>query len=627
MRYSAYLLILIALFQACKDIEQPQEDIVMGKDIHSFSEPEKAVVKHLSLRLQVDFDAKQLSGTATWYIERTPDAEALVLDTKGLAIEAVFLDDDTTPVSFSLGKEDPVLGQALFIPLKKETQKVRIVYHTSAGAPALQWLEAHQTAGGRHPFLFSQSQCILARSWVPCQDSPGVRFTYDAEVKVPQGMMALMSAENPQEKSADGIYHFRMRQPIPSYLLAIAAGDLIFKPISKRAGVYAEPETIEAALHEFEDLEEMIRAAEQLYGDYVWERYDLLVLPPSFPFGGMENPRLTFATPTIIAGDKSLTSLVAHELAHSWSGNLVTNRTWNDLWLNEGFTVYFERRIMEAMYGRDYAEMLAELGYQDLQQTIARMGENNKDTRLKLDLQRRDPDDAVTDIAYEKGYFFLRLVEETIGRDKFDVFVKDYFSQFAFRSMDTEHFVEYFQKEVLDKNPGAAKAIRMQEWIYGTGLPDNCPKVNATRFRKVEQALQDWLNGTPADSLLVASWSSHEWLHFVRHLPANLSVKQMKALDDAFDFTHSGNAEIQAEWYTQAALHGYTEAFPAIEDFLMKVGRRKFLVPIYRALLQSEEGKRAALDIYAKARKNYHYVATSTLDEMLHWNEKAYKVH
>lgn len=626
MRYSAYLLLLLLVFQACKDVEQPQEDIIMGKDIHSFSEPDKAVVKHLSLQLQVDFDAKQLTGVATWDISHTPDAKEIVFDTKGLVIEAVFLNDDTAAVPFSLGKEDPVLGQPLVVPLKPESKKVRIVYHTSPGAPALQWLEAHQTAGGRYPFLFSQSQCILARSWVPCQDSPGIRFTYDAEVKVPQGMLALMSAENPQEKSADGMYRFHMRQPIPSYLLAIAAGDLVFKPISKRAGVYAEPETVEAAFHEFEDLEEMIQAAEQLYGKYEWERYDLLVLPPSFPFGGMENPRITFATPTIIAGDKSLTSLVAHELAHSWSGNLVTNRTWNDFWLNEGFTVYFERRIMEAMYGRDYAEMLAELGYQDLKQTIARMGENNKDTRLKLDLQRRDPDEAVTDIAYEKGYFFLRLVEETIGRDKFDAFVKGYFQRFAFQSMDTESFVEYFRKEVLDKNPGAAKAIRMQEWIYGTGLPDNCPKVNAVRFRKVEQALQDWLNGAPADSLPTGSWSSHEWLHFVRHLPADLSAEQMKMLDEAFDFTHSGNAEIQAEWYTQAALHGYTEAFPAMEEFLLKVGRRKFLVPIYRALLKTEEGKAIAHKIYAKARKNYHYVATSTLDEMLQWNEKMHKV-
>ncbi|WP_038028335.1 M1 family metallopeptidase [Thermonema rossianum] len=625
MRYGAWLLLLMIVFQACNDIEQPQEDIMMGKDIHSFSEPGKAVAKHLSLQLQVDFDTKQLSGIATWDIDTAPDAEEIIFDTKGLIIDSVFLNDDTTAVPFSLGKEDPVLGQALRVPLKAGAKRVRIVYRTSPGAAALQWLEAHQTAGGRHPFLFSQSQCILARSWVPCQDSPGIRFTYDAEVKVPQGMLALMSAENPQQKSADGVYRFRMRQPIPSYLLAIAAGDLVFKPISARAGVYAEPETIEAAVHEFEDLEEMIQAAEQLYGDYVWERYDLLVLPPSFPFGGMENPRLTFATPTIIAGDKSLTSLVAHELAHSWSGNLVTNRTWNDFWLNEGFTVYFERRIMEAMYGRDYAEMLAELGYQDLRQTIARMGENNKDTRLKLDLQRRDPDEAVTDIAYEKGYFFLRLVEETIGRDKFDAFVKTYFQRFAFRSMDTESFVEYFQKEVLDKNPGAAKAIRMQEWIYGTGLPDNCPKVNAVRFRRVEQALQDWLNGTPADSLPTASWSSHEWLHFVRHLPAGLSVEQMKALDEAFGFTQSNNAEIQAEWYAQAALHGYSDAYPAMEAFLLKVGRRKFLVPIYRALLQTEEGKALAYDIYAKARKNYHYVSVSTLDEMLQWNEKVHK--
>ena len=245
-----------------------------------------------------------------------------------------------------------------------------------------------------------------------------------------------MSASNPQIKNETGSYHFEMKQPIPSYLLALAVGDVEFKRVSNRAGIYAERTVLDSAVWEFADLEKMIHGAEELYGAYLWERYDVLVLPPSFPFGGMENPRLTFATPSILAGDRSLTSLIAHELAHSWSGNLVTNRTWNDFWLNEGFTVYFEHRIMEKLYGRDYAEMLALLSLQDLRETIQSLKDENlyADTKLKLDLAGRNPDDGVTDIAYNKGYFFLRLFEERYGRERFDSFLKHYFSSNAFKS-------------------------------------------------------------------------------------------------------------------------------------------------------------------------------------------------
>ncbi|MBL0317256.1 MAG: hypothetical protein IPP69_16430 [Flavobacteriales bacterium] len=301
---------------------------------------------------------------------------------------------------------------------------VEIDYKTSPDAEALLWVE------GEKPFLFTQSQAILARTWVPCQDSPGVRITYNADVTVPSDLMALMSAENPQQKSSDGKYHFKMDQPIPSYLMALAVGDVVFREIGPRTGVYAIPSLADAAANEFSDMQKMVDEAEKLYGSYVWGRYDLLILPPAFPFGGMENPKLTFATPTIIAGDKSLVSLVAHELAHSWSGNLVTNSTWDDFWLNEGFTVYFEQRIMEAVYGRERSEMLATLSRQDLDATIADIStsEHPEDSKLKLALEGRSPDDGMTDIAYNKGYFFLRLIEETVGRERFDKFLKVFYN-------------------------------------------------------------------------------------------------------------------------------------------------------------------------------------------------------
>ncbi|HEX5171272.1 MAG TPA: M1 family aminopeptidase/hydrolase, partial [Cyclobacteriaceae bacterium] len=412
----------------------------MTVDPHSFSRPGEAIVTHLSWIANVDFETKIISAIATWSVDQI-ERDQIILDTKALDISSV-VNDRGEALHFELGKSDSVLGQALKIKLLPGTKKISITYSTHQNAEALQWLLPQQTADKKYPFLFTQSEAILARSWIPCQDSPGVRFTYDAKVTVPNDLLVLMSASNPQQKNDSGVYHFEMKQPIPSYLMALTVGDVSFKSISTRSGIYAEPSVVDTAVWEFADLEKMIAGAEELYGPYRWDRYDVIVLPPSFPFGGMENPRLTFATPTVLAGDRSLTSLIAHELAHSWSGNLVTNATWNDFWLNEGFTVYFETRIMEKLYGRSYAEMLASLNLQSLKDEIKDLEEKGlaKDTKLKLDLAGRNPDDGVTEVAYNKGYYFLRLIEEKFGREKFDAFVKDYFSENAFKSMDTERF-------------------------------------------------------------------------------------------------------------------------------------------------------------------------------------------
>lgn len=405
-------LIAALMFENCKPVEKPQS---MSQDPHSFSVPSDARVNHLRWKAIIDFDLGVIRATASWDISGAPDADIILLDTKGLVVKSITL-DDAQPTEFRFAEPDSLLGTALAIMIRPGTKRVNIDYQTSPEAEALQWLLPQQTAGKKHPFLFTQSQAILARSWIPCQDTPGVRFTYEADVTVPGPLLPLMSASNPQKKNASGDYHFEMKQPIASYLLALAVGDLEFKAVSKRSGIYAEPGVLDAAVSEFADLEKMIDGAEKLYGAYPWERYDVVVLPPSFPFGGMENPRLTFATPTIIAGDRSLTSLIAHELAHSWSGNLVTNATWNDFWLNEGFTVYFEHRIMEKLYGRDYSEMLAVLALQDLKETVASLKAENKyeDTRLRLDLTGRNPDDGVTDIAYNKGTFFFVILKSVM---------------------------------------------------------------------------------------------------------------------------------------------------------------------------------------------------------------------
>jgi len=470
-------------------------------DPHSFSKPNEAVVKDLDLDINVDFSSKIISGKASYKIENISASAAIILDTRDMDIEKVTEGIDETPCVFEMGPDTPFLGKALKINISAATKYIHIYYKTRPEAAALQWLEPVQTAGGQYPFLFTQSEAILARTWVPCQDSPGVRFTYAATVTVPKELMAVMSASNPEVKSEDGVYHFQMDQPIPSYLLALAVGDIAFKPLLSRTGVYAEPVTLEKAAYEFADMEKMLDAAEALYGPYRWERYDVIVLPPSFPFGGMENPRLTFATPTILSGDRSLVSLVAHELAHSWSGNLVTNATWNDFWLNEGFTVYFERRIMESLEGKDYADMLEVLGYQDLKRNVKEIGETSDDTKLKLNLEGRDPDDGMTQIAYEKGFSFLRVVEENVGRPRFDIFVKQYFNRFAFQSMTTEKFLDYFEKELIMREENLENLINIHTWVYEPGIPSNCLEIKSARFEKVDHILNAWIKGAPAKDL------------------------------------------------------------------------------------------------------------------------------
>lgn len=588
----------------------------MDTDVHSFANSGEITITHIDLDLSVNFDSKILTGKATLDVKNKTKTKKLVLDTRDLTIEKVTLDETETPTQFSLGEEVKFLGKPLTISITPKTKKVHIYYSTSPTAGALQWLDPAQTAGKQKPFLFTQSEAILARTWVPCMDGPGVRFTYSATIRTSPDLVAVMSASgNSGTKSASGVYTFEMKLPIPSYLLALAVGDLEFRPIGHRGGVYAEPSVVDKAAYEFADLEKMISAAEELYGPYRWERYDLLVLPPSFPFGGMENPRLTFATPTVLAGDRSLVSLVAHELAHSWSGNLVTNATWNDFWLNEGFTVYLEHRIMEKLYGRSYTEMLATLALSDLRRTIDELGATSADTKLKLDLKGRDPDEGMNDVAYDKGYFFLRLCEETFGRDQWDAFLKKYFDENAFTSMTTEKFLAYFDKYFKDKS--LKEKINVNAWVYSAGLPENCPQPHTDEFAKVTTQIEAWKNGTPASQLNTTGWTTHHWLYFIRNLPDSLRLEKIIELDYAFYFTRSGNSEILCEWFQRCIKAKYETAYGPMRNYLMTVGRRKLVKPLYTELAKTPEGKAWAKSVYEKARTGYHSVTYNTIDDIL----------
>jgi leukotriene A-4 hydrolase/aminopeptidase len=593
------------------------------KDVHSYSNPAEIRVRHVDLDWDVLFARKILRGTAVLSVERPSGGRAtqLVLDTRDLSIEKVESSPDGaawTGASFSLGPPDAILGSALTISVPEDAARVRIAYATSPQASGLQWLEPPQTAGKKDPFLFTQSQAIHARSWIPLQDTPQVRITYRARVRTPKNLVAVMSANNDPSASRDGDYTFEMPQAIPSYLIALAVGDLSFQAVSPRAGVWAEPPVVARAAREFSDLESMLRAAEELFGKYRWERYDVLVLPPSFPFGGMENPRLTFATPTILAGDKSLVAIVAHELAHSWAGNLVTNATWRDFWLNEGFTVYLERRIVERVYGLRRAEMEAVLGRQDLEKEMATLPE--KERVLHVDLTGRDPDDGFTDVPYEKGALFLRHLEEVFGRQRFDRFLRGYFDHFAFKSITTEDFLRYLRANLLDESPDLAGKVPVQEWIEKPGLPASAPRPTSEALALVEAVAGEWRDGKiRAADLPTGEWSTQEWLHFLRAVPPSLPKEKLAELDGAFHLTDAGNSEITNQWLLMAIASGYEPAYPRLERFLTSMGRRKFLKPLYEELVKTPEGKTRALAIYRKARPTYHPIAVTTVDKIVGW--------
>jgi aminopeptidase N len=592
-------------------IEHPNSHV----DVHSFAQPDSAKINHLSLNINVDFEASIIRGVAAYNITNY-GTKKIHFDFSEMDIEKVYINNpdkknQLKQVNFivNVGNE---FGDDLVIPINEFTYTIHIVYKTHPDSRALQWLIPEQTYDKEFPFLYTQGQAILTRSWIPIQDSPGVRVSYEATVQVPRGMMALMSAKNPREKEKYGSYSFKQPMAIPPYLIALAVGDIEYQRLSKRTGVYAEPGLLDAAAFEFSEMDTMLNIAEEIVGPYKWGVYEVLILPSSFPFGGMENPRLTFGTPTIIVGDKSLTTLIAHEMAHSWSGNLVTNATWDDFWLNEGFTVYIEQRIMEGLYGKDYANMIASIGYEDLEKEMATL--DSADMRLKLDLAGRNPDDGMTDVAYEKGAYFLKEIEKTVGREKFDAFIKQYFVEFQNKSLTTEDFLNYLDEKLLVPE---GKEIDIETWVYSPELPAGFKPEISQKFLNVESVIAEWINGTRIRDEQTIDWSTFEWLHFLRFLPLELSKEQMIELDNQFHFTESTNSEIQAEWYTISIRNQYHVADPYIEVFLTQVGRRKFLSPLYEEMIRTPEGKQWAKEVYMKARDNYHFISVNTLDELL----------
>ena len=618
------------LLTACQASERPAPapaarsvaPILTGADavdVHSYAKPLEARVTHVALDLAVDFAAKRVGGTATLDLQAKPGARSITLDDKGLEIAAITTPDGKA-LPYSVGAVDPILGAPLTIEIG-DAKKIVIRYTSAPDAGALQWLTPEQTAGKKSPYLLSQGQAIENRSWIPTQDSPGVRQTWEAKIRVPAALTAVMSAPKAGEPVTDGdsrVFSYKMDKPVAPYLIAIAVGDLAFRELGPRTGVWTEPAMLDKAAAELADTEKMVAAAEALFGPYQWGRYDMLVLPPSFPFGGMENPTLTFLTPTFIAGDKSLTSLIAHELAHSWSGNLATNATWADFWLNEGMTTYATTRIVEAVYGPKVAAQQVALGHDAMNAAVTdNGGPAGPDTRLRIDLKGRSPDDGLTDIAYEKGAAFLRTIEIAVGRERFDAWLKGWFERHMFEPVTTSIFLADIREHLIKGDAALETKLALDEWIDKPGVPASIAPADRAAFAEVDAAVAAYKAGTQPATPVWQRWTTDEKLRFLTRLDKNQPVARLAALDQAYGLAGAGNNEVRFAFLTLAVAARYDPAIPAIEQFLLGQGRRKFVRPLITALAEDRAwGRPIAARVYAKARPLYHPVTTRDLDKL-----------
>ena len=620
IRILSILLISFALISCTeKDSYDPAHDYFTYANTDAF------VTRHILLDLDVDFAAKKLLGSATLYLKvMDSDVREIILDTRDLTVDRVVFvvgEKELEAASVSMGERHDKLGAPLSIGIPPGIEKgkelvVRIEYATSPEASALQWLPAELTAGGKHPMMFSQSQSIHGRSWIPLQDTPSVRVTYEATIRTPSELLAVMSADNDPLTPRRGEYHFDMPQAIPAYLIAIAVGNLYFAPLGEDTGVYTEPELLDASVYEFANLQDMLDVAEKQFGPYQWGRYDLLVLPPSFPYGGMENPRLSFLAPSLLAGDRSLVSVVAHELAHSWSGNLVTNATWRDGWLNEGMTSYLEGRLMEVIYGADRVDEERVLNYAELQENFAVVPVERQ--RLAPKFISGDADDVQGTIHYHKGSLFLEWLEQRFGRETFDPFIFQYFDDFAFQTITTEVFLDYLEARLLDANPGVVDRQEVEAWMYEPGLPEGAPVPSSRTLNQASELAAAWSIGEASiEDIPVDEWSPQALRYFINNLAADLPQENLRALDEGLGLSETGNAEIARTWFIQVAKRRYEPAYGKLEEHLNRHGRMRLVTAIYGGLVANGQDAELARAIFEKLRNQYHPITNISIERAM----------
>lgn len=637
--------LLLSALCACKTENNPKATVTETIDVttldpHSYANFNEVQTRHLALELEVSFANRTIYGIARHEINNK-NARKAIFDINGPLIQKV----TTGPkgkeqeADFVIGKmdHDSILGQPLIVSISPSTKFINIYYKTGERCDAVEWIH-HDSP--KDAFLYTQGQAILTRTWIPIQDAPSNRITYDATVKVAPNLMALMSANNPTSLNPIGKYSFKMEHPIPSYLIALTVGDIRYHAYSKRCGVYAPAHLISLARQEFIDLPQMISSVEKLYGPYAWGRYDIMVQHPSFPFGGMENPRLTFINPAIVAGDKSLVSVVAHELAHSWSGNLVTNETWNDFWINEGFTVYLEHRIMEELYGKEYSEMLSEIEWDELQQELIaiKQSKHPEDAALFLHLKNRNPDDGMTSIAYVKGAYFLKTLEHVFGRKKMDQFLNEYFNQHRFQSMNTEKFIAFMQGNLAGSK---LSNFDYNRWIYQPGIPSNVVHTTSALLSTMKNLAKTTNQGidifapvkkvkwitkkgskkkrkkTYVEQLDPKAFNTQQWIMYFRSLNSNLSSENLKKMDEVAHFSQA-NSEVRFEWFLLNLRCENWSIEKDLQAFLASNGRRKYVLPLFNSIVRDKKRLKWAREVYQSAKGNYHSVTRHSVEKLLY---------
>lgn len=582
------------------------------EDPHSFTSLEQHKISHIDLQLRPNFSDHTLAVIATYDLD-TPAEGSLYLDSRDLTIHRIHTEGNE--VQWGIDIRDAILGERLHLRDLDHISRFTIELTTSSKASALQWLSPQQTAGGELPFLYSQCFAIHARSLFPCQDTPAVRFTFDAQIEVPEKFTAVMAAAIDEVEYRDGtnFYRFHMPQPIPSYLFAFAVGEIDFAEISPRCGIFAEPVMLNTAIEEFCDNEERMREAEKLFGPYIWDRYDVLIMPPSFPYGAMENPRLTFLSPVYVVGDRSGTYVVTHELAHAWTGNLVTNATWEDLWLNEGWTTYAETRITEILESRDFSQLLSYLGRNHMLEEIERLGPDSERTCLKFSQKGLDPDETITNIPYEKGYAFLIQLEQVVGREKFDAFIDKYISSFAFKTLTTEEFVHFLKSNL----PQAVELVDVKEWLYEPGFPENAPGLHSRLYDEVRELISAYEKGDLPQKAQVSGWIFHQNLLFIQMLPKKIPEKDCQYFESLFELKGTPRYAFLHNFYSLCIRSGYRDVMPDVEHFLETIGISARVVRVYRALAETKWSQELARLLFERFRERYHPIAIANIERAL----------
>ncbi|HEX9333954.1 MAG TPA: leukotriene A4 hydrolase C-terminal domain-containing protein [Anaerolineales bacterium] len=582
------------------------------KDPTTYTDLTQGKIKRIDFHISVDFSRHTLDIEATYQLQE-PVRGSLYLDSFKIDLKEAHTDGHKLEWDFDA--QDEILGERLHLQGLEGESSFTLIFRTSPEARALQWLNASQTAGGNYPFLYSQCQATHARSIFPCQDAPSVRFTYSAEVQVPQELVAVMAAEQLEvQEGKHTTFLFKMPQPIPSYLFALGVGNLAFRELGPRTGIYAEPEIIEAAAWEFAENEIKMMEAEKLLGPYLWERYDLLVLPPSFPFGGMENPRLTFLTPTAILGTRGQTSLITHELAHAWTGNLVTNATWQDFWLNEGWTTYAETRITEVLEGKDSEDLHAAYNEKGLIASMERVGMDSPYTCLKLPAEK-DADSPAPTVPYYKGCFFLRECEYAVGRERFDDFIQKYMASFQFQSLTTEAFLDFLKAEL----PQVFEKVNVQQWIYEPGLPDanTWHRPTSRLYDEVQEVLNAYQQGIRPTKEQVQDWHRYQILSFLQGLPKQIPVEDCQYFDDILELEKRNDVAFFSHFSVICVASGYEAILPRIEQYIGTIGRMLYILPIVRAMIETDWSRGYVRPLFERVRDRHHQITVNAIEGLL----------